>query len=106
LLIRVDHSAADKGGAAVGATRPEVTGRAGEGGARVAGSGVDICMGICMMIVGGVSPSGRGVGNGTSVSIVEAVKGAVRGGTTRGTVRGMATMGTLSSSSSDDTSSR
>jgi len=102
LLIRVDHSAADKAGAGAGTARPEVTGRAGEAEARVAGSRVDICVGICTMIIGGVSPSGRGVGNGTSVSIVEAVKGAVRGGT----ARGMAVTGTSSSSLSDDTSSR
>jgi len=106
LLIWVDHSAADKAGAGAGAARPEVTGRAGEGGVRVAGSGVDIYMGICMMIVGGMSPSGRGVGNGTSVSIVEAVKGAVRGGAVRGTARGIDAMGTSSSSLSDYTSSR
>jgi len=105
-LIRVDQSSAYKGGAGAGAARLEVTGWVGEGGGTVAASGMDKCMGICAIIVVGASPSGRGVGNGASVSIVEAVKGAVGGGAMRGAARGTDTMGTLSSSSSDDTSSR
>jgi len=106
LVIRHDHSAADKGGVSVDVATPEVTAGVGEVGVMVAGLGVDISMGICTIMSGREIPSGKGVGKATSVSIVEAVKGAVRGGTARGPTRGTDAMGTLSSSSSEDTSSR
>src|SRR5882724_9956440 len=68
----------------------------------VAGSGVDISVGICTIMSGGEIPLGKGVGKATSVSIVEVVKGAVRGGAVRGPVRGMDATGTSSSSSSEE----